>query len=83
MPYNHSNVYIVRVVDTDERGAGQTWFVGPYGSTRADQTAAELESVARQAAVLRERQCYVEPLYSDDECLRVTDYGRTTEGSLS
>lgn len=29
-----SNVYIVRIVDTDDRGETQTWFVGPYGSTR-------------------------------------------------
>ena len=82
MPYQHSNVYIVRVVDTDDKGEARTWFVGPYGSTRADQTADQLESAAQEGAVLRDRQCTVEPLYSDDECLRVADYGRATERSL-
>lgn len=82
MPYQHSNVYIVRVSDIDDRGDVRTWFVGPYGSTRADQTADWLESVAREAAELRDRRCQVEPLYSDDECLVVRDYGRATERSL-
>lgn len=82
MPYQHSNVYIVRIVDTNDQGEVRTWFVGPYGSTRADQTADQLESVASEAAVLRERQCWVEPLFSDDECLRVADYGRASERSL-
>ena len=88
MPYHHSNVYIVRVDDTDDQGEARTWFVGPYGSTRADQTADQLESAARGAAdreergALRDRRCTVEALFSDDECLGVADYGRTTEGSL-
>lgn len=88
MPYHHSNVYIVRVDDTNNQGEARTWFVGPYGSTRADQTADQLESAAREAAdreepgALRDRRCTVKALFSDDECLRVTDYGRTTEGSL-
>lgn len=89
MSYQHSNVYIVRIVDTDDRGETQTWFVGPYGSTRADQTADQLESAAREAALredpdaLRDRQCYAEPLFSDEECLKVADYGRAAEGSPS
>lgn len=83
MSYSHSNVYIVRVVDTDENdGEPHTWFVGPYGATRADQTAAYLERVARESTELRVRQCYVEALFSDEECLRVGDYTRKTEGSL-
>lgn len=88
MPYRHSNVYIVRVVDTDHKGEARTWFAGPYGSTRADQTADELESAAREVALRedpgarRDRRCDVEPLFSDEECLRVADYGRAAEGSL-
>lgn len=82
MTYQHSNVYIVRIVDTDDQGETTTWYVGPYGSTRADQVADELESVARAADVLRERRCLVEALYSNDDCLRVTEYGRAVEGSL-
>lgn len=87
MPYQHSNVYIVRVTDTDAQGETRTWFVGPYGSTRADQIADELESVARGATerepdALRDRACVVEALFSDDDCLRVGDYGRAEHGSL-
>ena len=88
MPYNHSNVYIVRVVDIDHQGETNTWFIGPYGSTRADQVAYEMESAARTAVdseaagVLGDRQCYVEPLWSNDDCLRVADYERATAGSL-
>lgn len=81
MSYQHSNVYIVRVVDTDQAGTN-TWFVGPYGSTRADQVANELESVALDSETLRRRECHVEALYSDDECLVVADYGRVGSGSL-
>lgn len=88
MPYQHSNVYVVRVTDTDAQGETRSWFVGPYGSTRADQTADYLESVARGATereepdALRKRECIVEALFSDDECLRVQDYGRAEHGSL-
>lgn len=83
MPYQHSNVYIVSVTDTDEDGQTSTWFVGPYGSTRAGHVADELEDMARaESSPLRDRQCVVEPLYSNDECLRVADYVRGTEGSL-
>lgn len=89
MPYQHSNVYIVRVTDTDAQGETRTWFVGPYGSTRADQTADYLESLALdppssggQSDALRDRQCVVEELFSDDDCLRVQDYGRAEHGSL-
>lgn len=78
MPLSHSNVYIVRVVDTTREAGDRTWFVGPYGSTRADQVADELE----QAGEVLERRCVVEPLWSDDECLRVDDYNRVTLGSL-
>jgi hypothetical protein len=46
MSFEHSNVYIVRVVDIDDAGAVNTWFVGPYGSTRADQIADELKGAA-------------------------------------
>lgn len=82
MPLSHSNVYIVRVVDTAKGGEDRTWFVGPYGSTRADQTADKLEHAARESGELLERRCLVEPLWSDDECLRVDDYNRATLGSL-
>lgn len=79
MPYSHSNVYIVRVVD--ERATGtETWYVGPYGATRADQTAARLEAKGREGEIAR--TCHVEALFSDDECLRVDDYVRSTAGSL-
>ncbi|SIS23093.1 hypothetical protein [Williamsia sterculiae] len=82
MSYEHSNVHIVRVVDVMDNSKARTWYVGPYGSTRANQTANYLESVARDAEVITSRECYVEPLFSDDDCLRVADYGRTTLGSL-
>lgn len=82
MAYSHSTVFIVRVTDVGPAGV-RTWFVGPYGSTRATQTASHLEAVAREAGVLHERQCDVEPLWSDDDCLRVDDYNRTAMGSLS
>lgn len=88
MAYQHSNVYIVRVTDTDAQGETRSWVVGPYGSTRADQTADYLESVARAPSereepdALRDRRCVVEALFSDDDCLRVQDYGRAEHGSL-
>lgn len=82
MPYHHSNVYIVRVDDTDDQGEARTWFVGPYGSTRADQTANQLSRPPGRPRCWRDRQCTVEALYSDDECLRVADYSRTTEGHV-
>jgi hypothetical protein len=66
MTYEHSSVYVVRVVDADE-----TWTVGPYGSTRAVQVADRLLAVATGT-----RECHVEPLFSDDECLYVGDYSR-------
>lgn len=72
MVYSHSNVYIVRVKDTDSDGETRTWFVGPYGSSRADTTADALENNAPTLT----RECFVEALYSDDECLRVDDYTR-------
>lgn len=79
---SHSNVYIIRIVDVDENREERTWFMGPYGSTRAEQQAIYLEHVGRDARELLERACYVEALWSDDECLRVDDYNRTTMGSL-
>lgn len=88
MPYQHSNVYIVNVTDTDNQGATCSWFVGPYGSTRAGQVADELASLARGAIereepdALRDRECFVEALFSNDDCLRVQDYGRAEHGSL-
>lgn len=85
MAYHHSNVYVVRIVDTDNTGEQRTWFAGPYGSTRADQTARYLEFAVCDESVeadLSDRLCYVEPLYSDNECLRVDDYTRATDGSL-
>ena len=81
MSFQHSSVYIVRVVDVDGSGEHSSWFVGPYGSTRAAQTADELERSARDTS-LRSRECHVEPLFSDAECLRVADYGRAEQGSL-
>ncbi|PBI91151.1 Uncharacterised protein [Rhodococcus erythropolis] len=81
MSYEHSNVYIVRIVETDAAGDIKTWFAGPYGSTRADQTADHLESIVAEDTN-RTRECYVEPLFSDDECLRVADYDRKTHRSL-
>lgn len=79
MPYSHSNVYIVRLVDERATGA-KTWYDGPYGSTRADQTADRLEAKQREAEIAR--TWHVEALFSDDECLRVDDYVRSTAGSL-
>ena len=69
MSYSHSTVYIVRIVDegTDHL---DTWFVGPYGHTRAVQTADTLRVDGGDG-----RTCFVEPLFSDDECLGVVDYG--------
>lgn len=80
--YKHSNVYIVRIVDVNDQGEVRTWHTGPYGSTRAERTADYLESAARDAGTLRQRECFVEPLWSNDECLRVADYDRATQGSL-
>lgn len=82
MSFEHSNVYIVRVVDVDDDGAANTWFVGPYGSTRADQTADELRCAAEESRQLTSRECHVEALFSDNDCLRVADYDRATHGSL-
>ena len=79
MSYSHSNVYVVRVVD-ERATETRTWYVGPYGSTRAGQTADRLEAQAREKNI--ERSCHVEALFSDDECLRVDDYVRSTAGSL-
>ncbi|GAA8853494.1 hypothetical protein DUHN55_44380 [Helicobacter pylori] len=79
MSYSHSNVYVVRVVD-ERATESRTRYVGPYGSTRADQTADRLEVEAREKNI--ERSCHVEALFSDDECLRVDDYVRSTAGSL-
>lgn len=73
MSYSHSTVYIVRIVDADSTET-DTWFVGPYGRTRADQTARHLEAEA-DADDGGGRTCFVEPLFSDDECLGVVDYG--------
>lgn len=80
--YEHSSVYIVRIVDTTTAGEVRTWFVGPYGSTRAGQTAGHIENSVADLARLQSRECFVEPLFSDDECLRVADYGRAAHGSL-
>lgn len=77
MSYSHSNVYIVKIDDTTADGEPNTWYVGPYGSTLADQTADHLESTAE-----RPRTCTVLPLFSDDECLVIGDYGRATQRSL-
>lgn len=79
MNFSHSNVYIIRVVDelVFDR---HTWFVGPYGSTRADQVADDLQA---QTLIDIKRTCIVEPLFSNDGCLRVTDYGRAEHGSLT
>ena len=88
MSYNHRDVYIVRVADIDHQGETRSWFVGPDGSSRADQVADDLESTTRKTAEKKEtgalwdRQCFVEPLWSNDDCLRVADYERATEGSL-
>lgn len=81
MAYQHSNVYVVRVVDTDLEGETRTWLVGPYGSARADEIADEL-AARGQSDGLRERRCHVEALFSDEDCLRVHDYGRAEHGSL-
>lgn len=82
MSFEHSNVYIVRVVDVDAAGVANTWFVGPYGSTRADQIADELRGVAEESRQLRSRECHIEALFSDNDCLRVADYDRAAHGSL-
>jgi hypothetical protein len=79
MSFEHSNVYIVRVVDTDASGT-TTWFVGPYGNTGAEQAAAELSGAA--AGAVDSRECHIEALLSDADCLRVADYDRATRGSL-
>ena len=68
----------MRIVDTNDNGEENTWFAGPYGSTRADQIAAELSHIT----TTRPRQCHVEPLFSDNDCLRVADYDHKTQGSL-
>lgn len=80
MGYQHNDVFIVRVVDDRRDGDSDTWFVGPYGSTRADHMADELRAAASEALLTRE--CFVEPLFSDDECLRVSGYTRASQGSL-
>ena len=82
MSYQHSNVHIVKIVDVQKDGEVNTWFVGPYGTTRAGQVAYSLESEARDYPRLESRECTVEALFWDDECLRVADYSRETLGSL-
>lgn len=82
MSYEHSSVYIVKIVDVMNDGETNTWYIGPYGNTRAEQAASAFEADAREYAAFESRQCTVEPLFCDDECLRVADYGRTTHGSL-
>lgn len=80
--FEHSNVYIVRVVDVYADGEGNTWFAGPYGSTRAGQIADELHRAAETSRKLKSRACHVEALFSNDDCLRVADYDREAHGSL-
>lgn len=82
MSFEHSSVYIVRVVDVYDDGEANTWFVGPYGNTRAGQATTELRRAADESRRLRSRECHVEALFSDDDCLRVADYDRATHGSL-
>lgn len=82
MSFEHSNVYIVRVVDVDAAGEANTWFAGPYGSTRADQIRDELQRAAEEARQLRSRECHIEALFSNDDCLRVGDYDRASHGSF-
>lgn len=81
MNYQHSNVYIVRIVDST-RDDVSTWFAGPYGGTRAEQKATELQEMAHESTRLRSRECFVEPLFSDDDCLSVSGYNRATSRSL-
>ena len=82
MSYQHSSVHIVKIVDVGKDGDTNTWYVGPYGHTRSGQVAHDLQAEVRDYPRLESRQCTVEPLFSDDECLRVADYDRTTHGSL-
>lgn len=85
MSFQHSNVYIVRVKDTTADGETTTWFAGPYGSTAADQAADAIETapnVGRVGRSDRERECFVEALYSDNDCLIVQPYGRRDTDSL-
>jgi len=73
----HSNVYILRIVDEVDGKPSMFWFLGPYGATRADQVADELEAIRPQRTV------YVEPLFSREDCLCVTDYSaRMRDNSL-
>ncbi|PZU04586.1 MAG: hypothetical protein DI630_00225 [Gordonia sp. (in: high G+C Gram-positive bacteria)] len=71
-------MYIVQIVDTDPAGGTKVWFVGPYGWSLAHQTADELRSIVDEDTEHRgARECSVEPLFSNGECLRVTNSGRS------
>lgn len=56
MSYEHSSVYIVKIVDVRKDGDTNTWYVGPYGSTRADQVAHSLEARDYSARITRLRR---------------------------
>jgi len=81
--YAYRNVCIVRVVDVTVTGRTSTWNVGLYGGRHAGEVALDLESVARDSEALTDRQCFVEPLYSDDRCLLVADDGPRPDRSSS
>lgn len=81
--YRHATVYIVQIVDTDSAGEGpKVWFVGPYDWSLAHQTADELRRIVDEDLEHRgARECSVEPLFSNGECLRVADSRRTNLAS--
>lgn len=68
---HHSAVYIVTVVDTKTDGRTKTLRVGPYFEEDAARAAEEFTAAA-DLAHMASRDCTVQPLYSNDTCLRIT-----------
>ncbi len=81
--FSHSSVYIVRVVDAGYDDETRVWFVGPYGHTRANLIANDLDSAVFNSKHIERRDTFVEELFSNQDCLRVDDYRRREFGSLT
>ena len=61
--------------------AAQALMAAKAGATFVSPFVGRTEAEAREKNI--GRSCHVEALFSDDECLRVDDYVRSTAGSLT
>ena len=85
MPYQHSNVYIVRVNGHRQPGRNPLVVRRPvrqHPPTRPPTNWSLWRSILRRAVDSPTRCAIVKALFSDDDCLRVQDYGRAEHGSL-